>query len=269
MSYDANGEPPPRDTTPPPGGSPGTPPGGGYGGAPETQPSLGEVIRQLPRQYVKVVTRPSAATFAEEVGKARWDVFWMQLLSITILSILLGLLEAPLIPRILQTSLQNSMASSYPTSPQMVQMNQMIQGVTQNIIFASVILVPVFFLIGQGVYYLLARAFGGQGTFLAQGYTTLLFQTPLTIVSLAISLLTLFFFILAPPVQYLGTLFSSALSIYIIVLQIFAIMAVHRLSGGRAAATVLIPLAALLVLSCIVAFAIVFVILSTVLPAPH
>src|SRR5215471_5824739 len=144
MSYDANGEPPPRDT-PPPGGSPGTPPGGGYDGTPETQPSLGEVIRQLPRQYVKVVTRPSAATLAEEVGKARWDVFWTQLLSITILSILLGLLEAPLIPRILQISLQNSTAGSYPSSPEMVQMTQAIQGVTQNIIFASVILVPVFF----------------------------------------------------------------------------------------------------------------------------
>lgn len=269
MSNDANEESPPDDTTPPPGGSSSTPPNSGYDGTPETLPSLGEAIRQLPRQYVKVVTRPSAATFAEEVGKARWDVFWTQLLSIAILSILLGLLEAPLIPRILQTAMQNSTASSYPMSPQMVQMNQMIQGVTQNIIFASVILVPVFFLIGQGVYYLLARAFGGQGTFLAQGYTTLLFQTPLTVVSFVISLLTLAFLILASPVQYLGTLFSSALSIYIIVLQIFAIMAVHRLSGGRAAATVLIPLAALVVLSCILGFVIVFVILSTVLQAPH
>ena len=269
MSNDANEESPPDDTIPPPGGSSGTPPNGGYDGSPETPLPLGEAIRQLLRQYVKVVTRPSAATFAEEVGKARWDVFWVQLLSLTILSILFGLLEMPLIPRLLQTSLQNSTATSYPSSPEMVQMTQMIQGVTQNIIFASVILVPIFFLIGQGVYYLLARAFGGQGTFLAQGYTTLLFQTPLTIVSLVISLLTLALFILAPPVQYLGSLFSSALSIYIIVLQIFAIMAVHRLSGGRAAATVLIPLAALVVLSCILAFVTVFFILSAVLQAPH
>jgi len=261
MSYDANEEPPPGDTT-----SPSNP---GYDGAPEMLPSLGEVIRQLPRQYVNVVTRPGAATFAEEVGKARWDVFWVQLLSITILSILFGLLEMPIIPRLLQTSLQNSTASSNSLSPEMVQMTQAIQGVTQNFIFASVILVPIFFLIGQGIYYLLARAFGGQGTFLAQGYTTLLFQTPLTIVSLVISLLTLFFFILAPPVQYLSSLFSSTLSIYIIVLQIFAIMAAHRLSGGRAAATVLIPLVMLLVLSCILAFTIVFFILSTVLQAPH
>jgi Yip1 domain len=269
MSYDANEEPPLGDTTPPPGGSSGRPPNPGYDGPPVTPLTLGEAIRQLPRQYVKVVTRPSAATFAEEVGKARWDVFWVQLLSLTILSILFGLLEMPFIPRLLQTSLQNSTAGSNSLSPEMVQMTQAFQGATQNIIFASVIVVPIFFLIGQGVYYLLARAFGGQGTFLAQGYTTLLFQTPLTIVSLVIGALTLALFILAPPVQYLGSLFSSALSIYIIVLQIFAIMAVHRLSGGRAAATVLIPLAALVVLSCILAFVIVFFILSAVLQAPH
>jgi len=269
MSNDANEEPPHDDTTLPPGGSPGRPPNDGYDGLPEPLPSLGEAIRQLPRQYVNVVTRPSAGAFVEEVGKARWDVFWVQLLSLTILSILFGLLEMPIIPRLLQTSMQNSMAGSTPSSPEMVQMTQAIQGVTQNFIFASVILMPIFFLIGQGVYYLLARVFGGQGTFLAQGYTTLLFQTPLTVVSLVIGLLTLVLFILAPPVQYLGSLFGSALGIYIIVLQIFAIMAVHRLSGGRAAATVLIPLAALVVLSCILGFVIAFVILSTVLQAPY
>jgi len=75
MSNDANEESPPGDTTPPPGGSPGMPPNGGYDGPQETPLTLGEAIRQLPRQYVKVVTRPSAAAFAEEVGKARWVNF--------------------------------------------------------------------------------------------------------------------------------------------------------------------------------------------------
>jgi len=33
------------------------------------------------------------------------------------------------------------------------------------------------FFIGQGIYYLLAKAFRGTGTFLVQRYTTLLFYT--------------------------------------------------------------------------------------------
>src|SRR5438128_1904380 len=49
-----------------------------YEGAPRP---LGEVIRDLPRQYMQVLTRPSAATFAAELGKAEWRSVWFQLLS--------------------------------------------------------------------------------------------------------------------------------------------------------------------------------------------
>jgi hypothetical protein len=34
--------------------------------------SLIEAIGQLPRQYIKVLCRPSAQTFREEMGKASW-----------------------------------------------------------------------------------------------------------------------------------------------------------------------------------------------------
>src|SRR5690348_10846340 len=41
-----------------------------------------------------------------------------------------------------------------------------------------------------------------------------------------------------------GRILNSVLSLYGIVLQVFVIMAVHRLSRGKAIATILIPLAA-------------------------
>jgi hypothetical protein len=37
-------------------------------------PQLSETIWHLPRQYVKVLFRPSAKTFREEMGKAGWEL---------------------------------------------------------------------------------------------------------------------------------------------------------------------------------------------------
>ena len=53
-------------------------------------------------------------------------------------------------------------------------------------------------------------------------------------------------------------LFGLALGIYQIVLQIFTIMATHRLSGGKATAVVLLPYAAFVVLYLILVFAGIF-----------
>src|ERR1700680_1241285 len=51
---------------------------------------LGEAVRQLPNQYIKVLTKPSILTFDQEKGKAAWNIVWVQLfilgLAITILS---------------------------------------------------------------------------------------------------------------------------------------------------------------------------------------
>src|SRR5215467_14082266 len=119
--------PPPY--SPPPGGLYGTPPG--YDGPPEAKVPLAEAIQQLPRQYIKVLTKPSAATFAEEMGKASWSIFWVQLLGITILSSALVLVELPLLPAYLQHSMQNSLNGPSPVNPATV---QMIQGLTRNFI---------------------------------------------------------------------------------------------------------------------------------------
>jgi hypothetical protein len=92
-------------------------------------------------------------------------------------------------------------------------------------------MIPIGFFIGQGITYLIAKAFSGTGTFLRQGYTSLLITVPLGIVSSALAF-----------VPYLGTLASIGFGIYGIVLQIFSVMSVHRLSGGKAAAVILIPI---------------------------
>jgi Yip1 domain len=220
---------PPYSAPQPPYGAPYQPQE--YGGYPPPQTAplpLGEAIRQLPNQYIKVLTRPSAATFAEEQGKASWDIVWVQLIIYAIVAAVLGYLALLISPN------QFSTTGSSAVSPGMVQAISLSTG------FGLILLIPIGFFIGVGIYYLIAKAFGGQGTFLAQSYTTLLYSVPIGILSFALRLIPI-----------LGALVAFALSIYGIVLQIFAIMAVHRLSGGKATAVVLIPVAVLLVLACI------------------
>src|SRR5712692_10117458 len=197
MSYDANEEPPPGDTTPPPGGSSGMPPNPGYDGPPVTPLTLGEAIRQLPRQYVKVVTRPSAATFAEEMNKASWGMLWIQLLGIALFSLLISLLLIPVYPLLLQRFLQ-LITMPQGTTPLPPTVLKQLQSSLTNSISSSIASVPTSFFIGQGIYYLLAKAFRGTGTFLAQGYTTILFQTPLALIGSILTSLALLVSALVP-----------------------------------------------------------------------
>ncbi len=83
----------------------------------------------------------------------------------------------------------------------------------------------------MGIVYLLARYFGGQGTFLEQCNTSLYIQAPLGVLSKLLAF-----------IPVVGRILNTILSIYGIVLQVYVIIAVHRLSRGKAIATILIPL---------------------------
>jgi hypothetical protein len=194
---------------------------------PVTPLPLSEAISQLPDQYVRVVTRPGVATFAQEQGKASWDIVWVQLAIFTVISVVANFV------------IFNVTMPAYPgmaaASPQSMQIIRSFSGVFP---LSYIILTPLSFFIGAGIYHLIAKAFGGQGTFLAYCYSYLLFYVPLGIVSLVLSMIPFF--------NYLG----FAVSIYEIVLLIFMTMAVHRLSGGKATLAVLILPIALIVLAC-------------------
>jgi len=219
---------------------------GGYGYAPPTATPLplGEAIQQLPNQYIKVLTKPSAATFAEEMGKASWDIVWIQLITYAIAVAVLGFLR---------NLISNPFATLQTTSSSSSISPATIQLLTAFTSFGLIVLLPIGFFIGVGIYYLIARAFGGQGTFLAQGYTSLLFNVPIGIISSLLSLIPI-----------LGGLAASALGIYAIVLNVLSIMAVHRLSGGKATAVVLIPVAVVLVLACVLAIVFIAIIAAAV-----
>jgi hypothetical protein len=180
---------------------------------------LSQAIRELPRQYLRVITRPSSTTLAGEMSKASWDIVWIQLIGYAIITAILNYLTLQASPDLL--SLPGISLS--PASR---------QALTLGTSIASIIVVPIGFFIGVGIFYLIARAFGGRGTFLRQSYTTALFDIPLGIIN------SLLFFI---PVASLGTFLFFVLLVYRLVLYGCSIMAVHGLGRGKTALVVLIP----------------------------
>jgi len=187
---------------------------------------LEDAVRQLPSQYIRVLTNPGAAVFAQEQGKAAWNIVWVQIMITGIAAILVGMIG-------FDASLPSSLTNDIPVVEQIIQKLQ-----TFSILYTLryVILTPILFFVSMGFYQLFARAFGGRGSFLTYCYTTLLFAVPIGIISdvfnAAVNMSGL-------PSQ-IGSLVVGALSTYGIILRIFATMATHRLSGGKATWAVLI-----------------------------
>ena len=241
------GTPPPQDpygTPPPQYGFPPNQQGGyGYGYAPPGQPPrpLGQAIQELPNQYIKILTKPSVQSFVEEMGKADWAMVWVQLIAIAIVGTIFGLIGGAI----------GVASNPFTSTAGSVNYGAFLAFAVGGSIF-SIIAVPLGFFISVGVQYLLARAFKGQetgqGTFLAQSYTRLLFDAPLSIARYVLGIIPI-----------LGGLIGLALSIYGIVLNVYSIMAVHRLSGGKATAVVLIPIVVLylVLFLCVLAFVLI------------
>ncbi len=204
-------------------------PGYGYAAPPAAPLPLGEAIRQLPNQYIKVLTKPSAATFAAEQGKAAWNIVWVQLLGAAIII-------AGLVFLLLQLTLPGALSSSNVPPSSIAALGAFPLGFALSFI----VLYPLIFFIAVGIQYLIAKVFGGQGTFVAHGYSSLLYSAPIGVVSLLLGLIPI-----------LGSLAGSALEIYAFVLNVFMIMGVHRMSGGKATLVVLLPLIVFFVIACV------------------
>ena len=175
-------------------------------------PSLSVKLLRLPQRYFDAVCRPSVSTFARGQGQASWSLVWIQLLVWAILDAALGVLVNVISPASSSTPFQRffTLATSY----------------------GLVVVVPALFFLLMGVVYLLSKYVGGQSTFLEQCNTSLSIQAPLGIGSKLLAL-----------IPGVGRILNSILSLYGIVIQVFAIQAVHRFSRGKAIASVLIPLA--------------------------
>jgi hypothetical protein len=187
---------------------------------PATPLPLWVAISQLPRQYWRVFTHPQAVTFIEEERTAAWNIIWVQLLILAVVEALALLLIVFLEFFLFQAFLPRATMSVF---------SRVLPIVAFVIVLIYMASVPISFFFGAGIYHLIAKAFGGRGTFLSYCYNYSLIVIPISILSFVLSI-----------IPCLGSA-GLAGTVYEIVLLIFMTMGVHRLSGGKASAAVLIP----------------------------
>lgn len=189
--------------------------------------------------WLKATTSPNDATFAELRLKPEANittaVIWMAIYGVVaaVVGIIGGLIFA------------NTMSSMMPgileqldlPPAEAAQAEQALRlftgggfGMAGFASLANIVLAPFFFLIGVGIYFMLARMLGGNGDFGRYAYLNAAFAAPLGILTALLSL--------AP----FASCISPLVSIYSLVLVYFATKAEHQLSSGRAIWVVLIPL---------------------------
>jgi hypothetical protein len=137
---------------------------------------LGQAIRALPAQYLKVITRPSVQSFSSEKVRASWGSTWFQLIALGMLSALLSVLAQLIAP--------SHVGNVSGVSPATV------QAITTTLLALFILVgTPLAFLVAGAVFYGLARPFKGDGSYLQQVYTMTLFGVPLVLLSSLLQLI--------------------------------------------------------------------------------
>lgn len=203
----------PSANTPPTGNSD---PSGQYvppvGGNPAS--SLTSTLQQLFEQYVRVLSHPSASTFAGELPRASWDNILTQLLLVSVVDAAIMFIDKLLN---IQTILGQIL---------------LIQNLFLPIILAFNL---IAFFVWTGLNHAIAGKFKGVASYMHYCYGYALILVP---VSIASGLLNF--------IPNVGQQLAYIPAIYSFVLQVFMLMGVHRLNGSRAAATVLLSSFALI-----------------------
>ena len=176
-----------------------------YNQQPTAPLPLGQAIRQLPGQYIKVITRPSVQTFAEEMGKATWGSIWLQLITLGIIGAVLQTLGLLISPPVFSSAVSAGLSQTTL--------------LTISIVFlavAEIVLTPLSFFVAGAIIYWLARMVGGKGRYREQIYTTLLFGVPLVTLSYLLFLIPLagVWLIYVPHIYSLVLLFISLKAVH-------------------------------------------------------
>ena len=233
---------------------------------PQSSPlPLNEAIGGLFSQYGQVIAHPSPKFFAREMGKAKWNIVWVQLIAYSVIIALFSLLSAIGVD-------VNATVSAFVAGADTSGLSTAEVGVLQHLlvvayeanIYGQVLITPIMLFIGIGVLFLLAKAFGGKGTFLAQLYCSLLFIIPLGVVS---NFLTLLLSYLPAAGSTLAFLITVAKLVFECVLLGYLLIPVHRISGGRATGAVLLLGGVIVLLTCVFAFVFVAIFAATISPA--
>lgn len=189
--------------------------------------------------WLKATTSPNDATFEELRLKPEANVttaiIWMAIYGAV--SAVIGVISGLIFAGTINSTLPALLEQANLPPAEAAQAEQVLRIFTGGGLglatgFASlvnIVVVPLMFLIGVGVYFLLAKMLGGNGDFGRYAYLNAAFAAPLGILTTLLSL-----------VPFAGCI-SPLISIYSLVLVYFATKAEHQMSSGRAIWVVLIP----------------------------
>lgn len=189
---------------------------------PDPYGSLEPPASNIFAKWVKVITRPSTATFASEMRDANWG------------TTLLGALIYAIVYFVVVAFTTRSVGFFIGSA------------------IVSVPTVVTGLFLGSGFLYLLAKTIGhGEGDFMTQTYLYSLYTFPLAIISSLLGIIPL-----------VGSVVSLAIGIFELFLTYYMLQPAHRMSASNARTVVLVSLLIGLVLGFILFFALLNFILS-------
>lgn len=196
--------------------------------------------------WVRVLTSPNEATFEAERAKPSATLatalIWMLIAGVIVA--IIGFIQSMMMAGAIQGAIPQILAQTNLPPEVKAQAELMLNsglfGSLGAAGFSSIITVPLGFLIGVGILWLVARILGGTGEYGRYAYLNATYSAPLTILSAILGMIPL-----------VGCI-SIILSIYQIVLTYYATKVEHQLSSGKALIVVLVPvILALLLFACV------------------
>jgi len=211
------------------------------------------------QSWLKASTGPNDATFAELRQKpdatVTTAVIWMAIYGVV--AAIAGLISSMIFAGTIQGALPAVLEQMNLPPAEAAQVEQALRFLPGNVAagagfssLANIVMVPVWFLIGVGIYHLIARLLGGTGEYGRLAYLSAAFSAPLGIVTTLLSMV--------PLVSCL----TPIITIYSLVLAYFAVKVEHGLSSGRAIMVILIPALVIIALAACFIFGIVGMVLA-------
>ena len=118
--------------------------------------------------------------------------------------------------------------------------------------------VPIFFLIGSAIFWIIARIWGGEGSYTEQTYLMAAYSAPLFILNTLFNMTPL-----------LGPFLILAANIYWVVLSYYALKVTHNFSSNRVVGVLALPLLLFLFFVCCSLFLMAGVMGALLGPAPQ
>jgi hypothetical protein len=188
------------------------------------------------QSYINAVTKPNAATYEAEIPNASWMKTAVGVIAVALVSSLIALIGFGAGMASL-SQLQNQMGDQeLPFDPTMFAGQVGVAGAISNLFFT-----PIFFLLGAGLLWLMAKMFGGQNSdFMTHSYLLSLSYTPLRIAAAVIGIIPI-----------IGGLIALVLSLYQLYSAGLAMQASQRMAPGRAQLAAFLPTIVGFVLICL------------------